>query len=55
MLIIETERHVAELNANSSITHEPITPSHLLRSTSVSEEQTPTPANADPSTEVKTE
>ncbi|TVY49474.1 hypothetical protein LOCC1_G000595 [Lachnellula occidentalis] len=53
--IRELERHVAELHANSSITHEPITPSHLLRSTSVSEEQPPSRATADPATEVKTE
>lgn len=34
------ERQVTELHANSAITHEPATPSHLLRSTSVSEEAT---------------
>ncbi|TVY40539.1 hypothetical protein LSUB1_G002481 [Lachnellula subtilissima] len=53
--IRELERHVAELHANSSITHEPITPSHLLRSTSASEEQPPTPATADANTEIKIE
>jgi len=36
--IRELERQVSELHANSSITHEPATPSHLLRSESVSEE-----------------
>jgi hypothetical protein len=36
--IRELERQVADLHANSSITHEPATPSQLLRSTSVSEE-----------------
>jgi len=36
--IRELERQVSELHANSSITHEPATPSHLLRSTSVSED-----------------
>jgi len=36
--IRELERQVSELHANSSITHEPATPSRLLRSTSVSED-----------------
>lgn len=31
------ERQVSESNSNSSHTHEPATPSHLLRSTSISE------------------
>jgi hypothetical protein len=35
------ERQVSELHANSSITHEPVTPSHLLRSQSVSEMTAP--------------
>jgi len=38
MRIRELERQVSELLGNSSITHEPATPSHLLRSQSVSEE-----------------
>jgi len=40
--IRELERQVSELHVNSSITHEPVTPSHLLRSESVSEETAPT-------------
>ncbi|KAH8804834.1 hypothetical protein F5884DRAFT_680314 [Xylogone sp. PMI_703] len=40
--IRELERQVSELNANAaSNPHEPVTPSHLLRSTSVSDEPTP--------------
>ncbi|KAH8659129.1 hypothetical protein BGZ60DRAFT_414606 [Tricladium varicosporioides] len=39
--IRELERQVSELHANSAITHEPATPSHLLRSTSISEDQVP--------------
>lgn len=39
--IRELERQVSELHANSSITHEPVTPSHLLRSQSVSEMTAP--------------
>lgn len=47
-----TERQVSELHVNSSITHEPATPSQLLRSESISEQNppsiplaaTPTPA-----------
>jgi hypothetical protein len=35
------ERQVTELHANSAITHEPATPSQLLRSESVSEESAP--------------
>jgi hypothetical protein len=35
------ERQVSELHANSAITHEPATPSQLLRSESVSEEARP--------------
>lgn len=53
--IRELERQVSELHANSSITHEPVTPSHLLRSESVSEETAPvipgiasTPAATEP-------
>ena len=37
-LMANVERQVSELHANSAITHEPATPSQLLRSTSVSEE-----------------
>jgi len=40
--IRELERQVSELHVNSSITHEPATPSQLLRSESVSEEAGPT-------------
>jgi hypothetical protein len=32
-----TERQVGEMTANSSVTHEPATPSHLTRGMSVSE------------------
>jgi len=39
--IRELERQVSELHANSTITHEPATPSQLLRSESVSEEAPP--------------
>jgi hypothetical protein len=39
--IRELERQVSELHANSAVTHEPATPSHLLRSESVSEETAP--------------
>jgi hypothetical protein len=35
------ERQVSELHANSSITHEPVTPSQLLRSESVSDVAAP--------------
>jgi len=38
MRIRELERQVSELHANSSITHEPATPSNLTRSQSLSEE-----------------
>jgi hypothetical protein len=41
MLTAQEERQVSELHANSAITHEPVTPSQLLRSESVSEEATP--------------
>ena len=44
------ERQVGELHANSSITHEPATASHLVSSTSVSEEATPL---AEPAAEPK--
>lgn len=40
--IRELERQVTDLHANASITHEPATPSLLLRSQSVSEEVPPT-------------
>lgn len=39
--IRELERQVSELHGHASITHEPATPSRLLRSTSVSEEEAP--------------
>ncbi|KAK0118283.1 hypothetical protein ONS95_012580 [Cadophora gregata] len=39
--IRELERQVSELHTNSAITNEPATPSHLLRSQSVSEEAPP--------------
>lgn len=39
MRIRELERQVNEFNANSAITHEPATPSGLLRSRSISEEE----------------
>lgn len=39
--IRELERQVSELHANSAITHEPATPSQLLRSESVSEDAPP--------------
>ncbi|APA05525.1 hypothetical protein sscle_01g002950 [Sclerotinia sclerotiorum 1980 UF-70] len=45
--IRELERQVSELHANSSITHEPATASHLVSSTSVSEETAPIAAPAD--------
>ena len=41
MLIVLPERQVNELHSNSAITNEPATPSHLLRSQSVSEEEPP--------------
>lgn len=59
MLTIWAERQVTELHANSAITHEPATPSQLMRSTSVSEDRAQTtPATvatstAGTSTEVK--
>ena len=40
-LTAKEERQVSELHANSAITHEPATPSQLLRSESVSEEAPP--------------
>jgi hypothetical protein len=40
-LTAQEERQVSELHANSAITHEPATPSQLLRSESVSEEAPP--------------
>jgi hypothetical protein len=40
-LTAQEERQVSELHANSAITHEPATPSQLLRSESVSEEAHP--------------
>jgi len=39
MRIRELERQVNEFNANSAITHEPATPSGLIRSRSISEEE----------------
>jgi hypothetical protein len=39
--IRELERQVTDLHANSAITHEPSTPSHLLRSASASDDQAP--------------
>ncbi|KAF8863264.1 hypothetical protein BDZ45DRAFT_584367 [Acephala macrosclerotiorum] len=51
--IRELERQVSELHVNSAITHEPATPSTLLRSESVSEESAPTiPASATAATSV---
>jgi len=44
--IRELERQVTDLHANSAITHEPATPSHLLRSTSVSEQTLPVVSGA---------
>ena len=44
MLIVLPERQVNELHSNSAITNEPATPSHLLRSQSVSEEEPQIPA-----------
>jgi len=41
MRIRELERQVSELHTNSAITHEPVTPSNLTRSQSVSEEDAP--------------
>jgi len=43
--IRELERQVSELHANSAITHEPATPSQLLRSTSISDVAPPTAPN----------
>ena len=43
--IRELERQVNDLHANSAITHEPVTPSNLTRSTSVSEETAPLAAS----------
>lgn len=45
------ERQVSELHANSNITHEPATGSHLVSSTSVSEEAAPLVAPADEPTQ----
>ncbi|KAF4625492.1 hypothetical protein G7Y89_g12675 [Cudoniella acicularis] len=55
--IRELERQVSELHANSAITHEPATPSHLLRSTSLSEVAPPPVPGASSSTaaEIKEE
>lgn len=39
MRIRELERQVNEFNANSAITHEPATPSGLIRSRSITEEE----------------
>jgi cell division septum initiation protein DivIVA len=36
--IRELERQISEMHVNSSITHEPATPSRLMRSESLSEE-----------------
>lgn len=56
--IRELERQVSELNANSASSHEPAVASHLLRSTSVSEEPTvpvPVAVEASSSEEMKGE
>jgi len=40
------ERQVNDSNTNSAITHEPVTPSQLVRSASITEERPPLPAVA---------
>ena len=53
-LTLKVERQVTDLQANSAVTHEPATPSQLLRSTSLSEESASlreTPSGADESKE----
>ncbi|KAJ2903476.1 uncharacterized protein MKZ38_009875 [Zalerion maritima] len=42
--IRELERQLSEVHSNTNVTHEPVTPSHLLSSQSVVEEDTSKPA-----------